>query len=206
MKSMTYSMTRERGKTMKRDQAWLTNEIEIMGSETSENYPHEQMVGREVVLNLIDQLDESEKVVVPQWFDEWVKGNIFHSQYHGKMLMIKNISQVGWSHTFETGMSGEVYKPDSVGNLSIYHTEVYNDQEKYIRAVLDGYEIEKEKLYRVEMPGTDDLMLTLEGNEYYFDEPLDYVGERPDIRQEFTESEIKAIDERYWMFKKEVTQ
>ena len=64
-----------------------------------------------------------------------------------------------------------------------------------------GYDIEKEKLYRVEMHGTTDVtLLTLEGNEYYFDEPLDYVGERPNIRQEFTESEIKAFDERFWQF------
>ena len=49
---------------MKRDKEWLTNQIEIMGSETSENYPHEQMVDREEVLNLIDQLDEPEKLYV----------------------------------------------------------------------------------------------------------------------------------------------
>ena len=45
---------------MKKYKEWLTNEIEIMESETSENYPHEQMVEREVVLNLINQPDESE--------------------------------------------------------------------------------------------------------------------------------------------------
>ena len=45
---------------MKKYKEWLTNEIEIMESETSENYPHEQMVEREVVLNLINQLDEPE--------------------------------------------------------------------------------------------------------------------------------------------------
>lgn len=66
---------------------------------------------------------------------------------------------------------------------------------------------EKEKLYRVEMHGTTDVaLLTLEGDEYYFDEALDYVGERPDIRQEFTESEIKAIDGRYWLFAVEVSR
>ena len=62
-----------------------------------------------------------------------------------------------------------------------------------------GYEVEK--LYRVEMPGTTDItLLTLEGDEYYFDEPLYYVGEMFDIRQEFTELEIRAVDERYWQF------
>ena len=45
---------------MKKYKEWLTNVIEIMESETSENYPHEQMVEREVVLNLINQPDEPE--------------------------------------------------------------------------------------------------------------------------------------------------
>ena len=54
---------------MIRDKAWLKNEIEIMGSETSENWPHEQMVDREEVLNLIDQLDELE-VLSSDWIDD----------------------------------------------------------------------------------------------------------------------------------------
>ena len=54
---------------MKKYKEWLTNEIEIMESETSENYPHEQMVEREVVLNLINQLDEPE-VLSQEWIDE----------------------------------------------------------------------------------------------------------------------------------------
>ena len=60
---------------MKKGKEWLKNEIENMGSETSENYPHEQMVDREEVLNLIDQLDEPEKVVIPQYGTDWCGGN-----------------------------------------------------------------------------------------------------------------------------------
>ena len=60
---------------MKRDKEWLKNETEIMGSETSENYPHEQMVDREEVLNLIDQLDEPVKVVVPRFVADWYESN-----------------------------------------------------------------------------------------------------------------------------------
>ena len=192
---------------MKRDKAWLKSEIEIMGSETSENYPHEQMVDREVVIKQVDQLDEPEKVVVPKWFDEWVKGNISHSHYHGKILMIKNISKVGWSHTFETGMSGEVYKPDSVGILSIYHSEVYNYQEKYIRAILDGYEIEKEKekLYYIELIKGKRCMAQVAGGACWFPYGRKDVLSGVD-KIEFTESEIKAIDERFWPFAVDVAE
>ena len=55
---------------MKKYKEWLTNEIEIMESETSENYPHEQMVEREVVLNLINQLDELELPMIPNKVEE----------------------------------------------------------------------------------------------------------------------------------------
>ena len=60
---------------MKKYKEWLTNEIEIMESETSENYPHEQMVEREVVLNLINQLDEPE--VLSQ---EWISDHIIFNE------------------------------------------------------------------------------------------------------------------------------
>lgn len=39
----------------------MKNQIEIMGSEESENYPHDQVVYRELVIKLVDQLDEPEK-------------------------------------------------------------------------------------------------------------------------------------------------
>ena len=63
---------------MKKYKEWLTNEIEIMESETSEYYPHEQMVEREVVLNLIDQLDEPEVRQIKEldsYNDELIRDN-----------------------------------------------------------------------------------------------------------------------------------
>ena len=52
---------------MKQDRKWFKNQIEIMGTETSESYPHEQMVDREVVLKLADQLDEPEITEEQAW-------------------------------------------------------------------------------------------------------------------------------------------
>lgn len=109
---------------------------------------------------------------------------------------------------------------EAIGNLDYTKAMFVYDGVSYIDtavSVMQVYDLideldepekvdyEVERLYQVEMPGTTDItLLTLEGNEYYFDEPLDYVGERPNIRQEFTESEIKAFDERYWQFVVEV--
>ena len=63
---------------MKKYKEWLTNLIEIMESETSENYPHEQMVEREVVLSLINQPDEPEVKQIKElesYNDELIRDN-----------------------------------------------------------------------------------------------------------------------------------
>lgn len=79
---------------MKKYKEWLTNEIEIMESETSENYPHEQMVEREVVLNLIDQLDEPEVLL----FEENI--NIVLDDLKEYIKEQQSLSQnVGLAHT-----------------------------------------------------------------------------------------------------------
>lgn len=139
------------------------------------------------VYDLIDQLDELEKVVIPQFVAEWYEENKKDLEY-----AIYEISNYVSARDSVKLNEMEVWFDDNSNNPT----------ETLIKMKLFGYDIEKEKLYRVNMHGTTDVaLLTLEGDEYYFDEPLDYVGERPDIRQEFTESEIKAIDWRYLAFK-----
>ena len=59
---------------MKKDIEWVKKEIKELMTEESQNYPHEQMVEREVVLNLIDQLDEPE-VLSQEWIDEHINEN-----------------------------------------------------------------------------------------------------------------------------------
>lgn len=168
---------------MKRDKKWAKNEvIKLWGRWMAGGDTIHEL--NNSVISIIDELDEPAKVVIPQF----VADHIELCKSRNKRL------NVALSESPESKMVSEMGVSCEEAN------------EIYARAWLYGYEIEKEKLYRIEMPGTDDLLLTLEGSEYYFDEPLDYIGEKPNIRQEFTESEIKAIDERYWIFKKEVAQ
>ena len=113
---------------MKRDKEWLKNQIEIMGSETSENYPHEQMVDREVVLKLVDQLDEPEKVVVPHVAAEWFE---FHKHNLNDAL---NILAYDMGH----------YNDSQV--LSDFAEWYFNIEDTLITLseMRHGYEIEKE--------------------------------------------------------------
>lgn len=48
------------------DKQELLESIENMGSEVSENYPHDQVVDRELVIKLVEGLDEPRKVIIPQ--------------------------------------------------------------------------------------------------------------------------------------------
>lgn len=141
------------------------------------------------VFKIIGRLEEPTKVVVPKFVADWYKESKDELEFD-----IFNLVVIIDEKDYDELTEIEAWF-NNIGNEPI---------ETIIRMKLFGYEIEKEKLYRVEVPGTDNLLLTLEGSEYYFDEQIDYIGDKPNIRQEFTEKEIKAIDERYWMFKKEV--
>lgn len=85
-----------------------------------------------------------------------------------------------------------------------------NNTELMLKALLEGYEVEKEPLYRIELPAYD-FDMTEKINEPYSiflgqnietGSTAHYVAPKPhtDIKMLFTEAEIKAIDERYWAF------
>ena len=65
--------------------------------------------------------------------------------------------------------------------------------------------MQAKKLYRVTFP--NGFILARCGEEQYFNFiDVTSVDQREPWEFNFTEKEIKAIDERYWIFKKEVAQ
>ena len=84
---------------------------------------------RQIFLQDLEQLDEPQKVVVPQFVADWLK-------------LSKNIgrSLFGAMRVFEK--DGDVEK----------WLQWAENQELFARAWLDGYEVEKEKRYRISMP------------------------------------------------------
>ena len=78
-----------------------------------------------------------------------------------------------------------------------------NSYETLIRMKTEGYFIDNDKLYEVVFldDGNDRLILNKVGNRLFidFDEDVEAY-----CKTEFTEKEIKAIDEKYWAFRKEV--
>ena len=78
-----------------------------------------------------------------------------------------------------------------------------NSYETLIRMKTEGYFIDNDKLYEVVFldDGKDRLILNKVGNRLFidFDEDVEAY-----CKTEFTEKEIKAIDEKYWAFAVEV--
>lgn len=54
---------------MKKDIEWAKKEIKELMTEESQNYPHDEMVEKEMVLGILNQLDEPE-VLSHDWIDE----------------------------------------------------------------------------------------------------------------------------------------
>ena len=90
------------------------------------------------VLDLVKQLDEPGKVQIPQSVADWIeyckvrKITLAHALYHSEEA--KNKSVYRW----------------------LFEDEDSDNQETFARAWLDGYEVEKEKLYLVKIKGVNE--------------------------------------------------
>ena len=91
------------------------------------------------VLDIIFQIDEPQKVVVPKFVAEWIE----------------------WCKANDVTLLGGISPIDELGSTICSEKRVKSrnatrwakqNQETFARAWLDGYEIEQEKLYTVEIP------------------------------------------------------
>lgn len=147
------------------------------------------------VLDLVEQLDEPKKVVLPRDVAEWLEAS-----KHMNLLELL-------SDLYEHYSNGET----CIGKfVKEYCTSVDEAYKRIARAYLDGYEVEKEKLYTVVLPNTN-LETT---NDYKWFLKRTDTGKvvlvqgvfNHDGDTKLTEEEIKSLDERYMAFAEEVTE
>ena len=137
------------------------------------------MVIKNQVLDIVSQIDEPQKVVVPKFVAEWIKeARAKEYSLYGALDMVKKGSDVFW------------WLFDSHGS----------NQDTFNRAWLDGYEVETEKLYTVEIGGVESskLFKHIRKNKYRFHCGKELEG----YTDKLTEQEIKKADERLWQFAK----
>lgn len=130
------------------------------------------MIAKNSVLELVRQLDEPHKVVIPQFVAEW----------------IEDFKQTNYTipELLSSCMTDEVDK------------WYYENSEQFMRAWLNGYTIEQEKLYTVEIPNTNDsnwnytvirkgtsgLYITKADSHYWYNHTSYHLTEA-EIRQDF---------------------
>ncbi|MGC2982433.1 DUF1642 domain-containing protein [Enterococcus faecalis] len=129
----------------------------------------------EYVINIVQQLDEPKKVVVPKFVADWIE----YAKKKGVSLIVS-------------------FNPwDLYGAEYIEATRwIDNNQETFALAWVNGYEVEKEQLYYVFDTTTKQYL----GVDKVLNKAFWLSSQNSGARTPLTEQEIKAIDERYWYF------
>ena len=119
----------------------------------------------ERAINLAKQLDEPIKVVVPKFVAEWFENE-------------KNSLEIAINYAISL-LNDDEYPFNT--EFARWLDNPKNKPLETLIAMKNGYDIEKEQLYYVKLPG------------------VGYLN-NADGGIKHTEQEIKAIDERYWLF------
>ena len=108
------------------------------------NHNYFRRVDTSEVLRDLKQLDEPQKVVVPQFIADWIKycKNTFLSL--ARALMIEEVDFYNYAN-----------QEDHSRLIDFFGSGI--NQEIFARAWLDGYEVEKEKRYTVKLKNVRDI-------------------------------------------------
>ena len=164
---------------MKKGKEWLKNEMLNLSNVSS----RVMVVTIGEVMELIYQLDEPEKVVIPQFVADYLE---------------KAKKEISLLRVFEiaNGLNELDMWRKEYNWIRLYHLD-------FARAWLDGYEIKKEKKYLVE-DNHYALLCKFEGKVISTHESENDDLPIECLEFEFTEKEIKDYDERFWAFAVEV--
>lgn len=97
-------------------------------------------VNRRWILESIEQLDEPQKVTIPQFVADWIE----------KCKVIKKFKA-----SLAYALNSEVWSENNLSDECIDWLYNANNQEIFARAWLDGYTVEKEKRYYVRFKGME---------------------------------------------------
>ena len=189
----------------------VKKDIEGLETEPSQNYPHDEVIEKEIVLGILSQLDEL-GVLSP----DWIGDNVEYAYYmtpRGTYSSAKAVIDPGKLQNLLVPTLSEMQKVQlsqkMADELNRYRELGYSlkdllviagskqAQEKLARAWLDGFTVEAEQKYYVLNKTRNSAILVR-----MFDEPT--LDPAPiteiDEADQFTEQEIKEYDERYIPF------
>ncbi|MBC1209497.1 DUF1642 domain-containing protein [Listeria booriae] len=176
------------------------NEIGIIKSTTINGERHcIKTENGECMKSSIDLAPAPALVVVPQWFDDAYKEVIeYNCKKYAQKVLLHFITRTGFGNHFSIVESGgtQQYCEGATDYVRDHRFDL-------IRAVLDGYEVEKEPLYEIVIVDGEDRQLLFEEDAYTFH--VRYESMNHDIwKKRYSEREIKDIDTEfgtnYWAF------
>lgn len=159
----------------------------------------------DVALDIVEKLDEQEKPVLTEEEAEWVEGLKDEQKrrpFWTKYSMLYFVTRAGFGY----GFSYDNDREDREVELEHYSHEIHAEKERLTNAILYGYEIEKKKLYTVEIPNPNlnahtilqktgaGIVLVTVGNARW----------KGWESSKLTEAEIKQDFDFLWQFAKEV--
>lgn len=161
---------------MKRDKEWFINELYEKEIDESNDYYNDGFTeGLGYAIYLAEKIDEPEKVIIPQFVADAIE-----SHKLSKDLLVS---------AFENGNLDDWLYGNMARNMDVL-----------ARAWLDGYEVEKEKLYQVIFPTKD-----TEWKYYYLDcdGGIRMTNHLENVNCH-TEYFIRSISDELWAFAVEV--
>lgn len=158
--------------------------------------------GIDCSLKTVKQIDEPEKPILTKEEAEWLEhlkliGNFTYCLYI--------ITRQGWGYDFEFSSHEKKYKLSCANKNDGDENELTKN--RLVNALIYGYEVEKEKLYTVELPNPNNLdYLMLQKDRRGKISVAWYCTDswREDERVRLTEAEIKEDFEWAWQFAEEV--
>ena len=135
------------------------------------------------IIDAIKQLDEPEKVKVPQFVADWIE---YFKKYSGSL----------YGSTAPYSYYGHAITDYFVGDVKKTLGWIRNNSETYARAWLDGYDVEEEKRYRVKIKGEIEENLLVYGfgiKRYFFARTYDSSKRGGHTRKELEEANFGWI-------------
>lgn len=105
----------------------------------------------DVALDIVEKLDEQKKPVLTEEEAKWVEGLKDEQKrrpFWTKYSMLYFVTRAGFGY----GFSYDNDRENREVELEHYSHEIHAEKERLTNAILYGYEIEKKKLYTVEIP------------------------------------------------------
>ena len=156
------------------------------------------------VLDLVEQLDEPQKPVVPKCFDIDYKKYKYMENNKAEILLtaMGGIYRVSFPNSFRDDLETNAWKTGIKWNKWTKETILWASRNyaDFCQAVTSGeYEVEKKPLYEVIVGNLFLVKKFTDRNDISFVNKFELYWWEKSAYQ-LTEPEIKAIDERYWAF------